>query len=77
MTAWDWFFAAGPAVLGGGMMLLILVTSWRVWRAHKAAMQSLQSYQAAMEAATQRIKDDPDGWMRAITGMDENSRRTH
>jgi predicted negative regulator of RcsB-dependent stress response len=74
MSPFDWFFAAGPAVLGGGMMGIIAYTSFRVWRAHKAAMQSLQSYQAAMEAATQRIKENPERWLDFHKNLDDQRR---
>jgi hypothetical protein len=76
MTGLDYFWSLGPIVMSGGLMLLVAYTSFGIWRAHKRAMQSLENYTAAMEAATERIKEDPDGWMRAVTGMDEN-RRTH
>lgn len=68
------FFVYGPIVLSGVMMGIMVVTSVRVWRAHRAAMKSLSEYNAALRAATDYLRQNPRTYLDMMADMDSRRR---
>lgn len=74
MKPLDIFFTFGPMVFSTGMMGIIAYTSFRVWRAHKKAMQRLDQYSAAMEQAIKALKENPERWLDFHKNLDDQRR---
>ena len=69
------FFIYGPIVLSACMMAIMVYTSLRVWRAHKRAMQRLDEYNDAMEAATKALRENPERWLDFHKNLDDIRRK--
>lgn len=69
------FFIYGPIVLSACMMAIMVYTSLQVWRAHRRAMQRLDEYNDAMEAATKALRENPERWLDFHKNLDDIRRK--
>lgn len=55
----------GPIVLSAVMMVVMAVTTERVYRAHKRAVKAAQNYTATLDWAAAYLKEHPEAYAEA------------